>query len=69
MARAPVSRMASPTVAGVNPPASIHGVSSIMVSRASSLNRRQSKASALPPGRAAPLGGLASNNSQSATET
>src|SRR5690606_15026710 len=60
--RAPVRRIAVATFSGVSPPARIQGQGQYF--RATS---RQSKASPLPPGSAAPFGGLASMRSWSAT--
>ena len=58
----PVIATARPTFSGVSPPANIQGRDQ----RRPAINR-QSKASPFPPGRCAPLGGLASTRILSAT--
>ena len=56
--------MASATVCGVRPPESMKGMDG-----SSALSSDQSKVSPNPPGRSAPLGGLASSRMRSATST
>ena len=60
--RAPVTRIASATLSGVKPPASIHGTGQ----RRPAI-KRQSNDNPLPPGSSAVRGGLASTRIWSAT--
>ena len=60
--KAPLVRIASATFSGDKPPAKNHGLDQVSWAISS-----QSNAFALPPGRIASLGGLASNIKKSAT--